>query len=288
MANQMSIAYSKTISGSASIAGGIYWCAQGNSQRAQGECMNTTGNIKPEVQMAQAEKLAASGDIDPLENLAKQQLYIFASPKDTIIKPPSSDKLYEFSVKYIPAAQIKYEKSLESAHGFPTLTYGSSCTLGFVPWILKCNFDGAGEIFKSMYTNLNPRGAMDAINLISFSQSEFGLVTTPLFANGWIYVPKTCQDGQTCKLHVALHGCQMNPDFIQDQFAKSAGYNEWAESNNIIVLYPQSAKLGQVNPYACWDWFGFTGANYVTKSGVQMKVLKAMIDRVAGTAATKK
>lgn len=74
MANQMSIAYSKTISGSASIAGGIYWCAQGNSQRAQGECMNTTGNIKPEVQMAQAEKLAASGDIDPLENLAKQQL----------------------------------------------------------------------------------------------------------------------------------------------------------------------------------------------------------------------
>ena len=133
MANKMSTAYSKTIAGSDSVAGGIYWCAQG-------ECMNRTDNIKPEVQIAQA------------ENLAKQQLYIFASPKDTIIKPPASDRLYEFSAKYIPAAQIKYEKSIESAHGFPTLTYGSSCTLGFLPWLLKCNFDTAGEILKSMYT----------------------------------------------------------------------------------------------------------------------------------------
>jgi poly(3-hydroxybutyrate) depolymerase len=49
MANQMSIAYSKTFSGSASIAGGIYWCAQGSSQMAQDECMNATTSIKPEV-----------------------------------------------------------------------------------------------------------------------------------------------------------------------------------------------------------------------------------------------
>ncbi len=280
MANQMSIAFSKTFSGSASIAGGIYWCAQGNSQKAQGECMNSTSTIRPEVQIAQVQKLAATNEIDPLENLSKQQLYIYASPKDGIIKPPASDKLYEFSQKFIPERQIKYEKTIQSAHGFPTLDQGSSCTLGYLPWILKCNFDGAGEIFKSMYSNLNPRGAADSRNLISFNQSEFGPVSTPLFANGWIYVPKTCQQGETCKLHVALHGCQMNPDFIQDQFAKNAGYNEWAESNNIIVLYPQSAKLGSTNPYACWDWFGFTGANYVTKSGAQMKVLKAMIDRI--------
>jgi predicted peptidase len=280
MANQMSIAYSKTFAGSASIAGGIYWCAQGNSQKAQGECMTTTANIRPEVQIAEAQRLAQTHEIDPLENLAHQKLYIYASPKDTIIKPPSSDKLYEFSKKFIPENQIKYETSVESAHGFPTLSYGSSCAFGFLPWILKCNFDGAGEIFKTMYSNLEARGTMDAKNLFSFSQSEFGSASTPLFANGWIYVPKACQDGEKCKLHVALHGCQMNPDFIQDQFAKDAGYNEWAETNHIIVLYPQSAKLGQSNPYACWDWFGFTGANYVTQSGAQMKALKAMIDRI--------
>lgn len=280
MANQMSIAFSKTFSGSASVAGGIFWCAQGNSQRAQGECMNSAANIRSEVQIAQAEKLAQAGEIDPLENLAQQQLYIFASPKDAIIKPPSSDKLYEFSKKFIPEKQIKYETSVQSGHGFPTLNFGALCNMGYLPWLLKCNFDEAGEIFKTMYSDLKERGEMVAQNLLVFDQSEFGPVSTPLFAKGWVYVPTACQNGEKCKLHVALHGCQMNPDFIQDQFAKNAGYNEWAEGNNIIVLYPQSAKLGQTNPYACWDWFGFTGPNYISKSGAQMKILKAMIDRI--------
>lgn len=280
MANQMSIAYSKTFSGSASIAGGIYWCAQGSSQRAQGECMSSTANIHSEVQIAQAQKLAQAGEIDPLENLAKQKLYIFASPKDSVIKPPSSDKLYEFSKKFIPENQIKYETSVQSGHGFPTLNYGAMCNIGFLPWLLKCNFDGAGETLKAMYSDLKERGTMKAENLLTYNQSEFGPESTPLFASAWVYVPTACQNGEKCKLHVALHGCQMNPDFIQDQFAKNAGYNEWAEANNIVVLYPQSAKLGQSNPYACWDWYGFTGENYVTQSGAQMKILKAMIDRL--------
>jgi len=283
MANQMSVAYSQTFSGSASVAGGIYWCAQGKSDKAQGECMNSTGNIHPEVQIAEAQRLASTGEIDPLANLSRQRLYVFASAKDSVIKPPASDKLLEFEKKFIPENQIKYQTSLQSAHGFPTLNYGASCTFGFLPWLLKCNFDTAGEILDTMYGNLHERGAMNEKNLFLFNQGEFGPVSTPLFATAWIYVPTSCQNGDRCKLHIALHGCQMNPDFIQDQFVKNAGYNEWAESNNIIVLYPQSAKLGQNNPYACWDWFGFTGPNYVTKSGAQMKILKAMIDRVIGS-----
>ncbi len=282
MANQMSIAYSNTFSGSASIAGGVYWCAQGNSQKAQGECMKTANTINTEVQLAEVKRLAEANEIDPLENLGKQQLYIYASPKDTVIKPPASDKLYEFSQKFIPTSQIKYEKTIQSAHGFPTLNFGNKCDLGFLPWILKCDYDAAAEIFKTMYSELKPRTAMIEKNLLPFSQAEFGSASTPLFSSAWIYVPTACQAGEVCKLHIALHGCQMNPDDIKDQFVKNAGYNEWAESNNIIVLYPQSAKVAQANPYACWDWFGFTGANYATKNGAQMKALKAMIDRVSG------
>jgi poly(3-hydroxybutyrate) depolymerase len=73
----------------------------------------------------------------------------------------------------------------------------------------------------------------------------------------------------------------MNPETMQNNFAMNAGYNEWAETNKIIVLYPQSAKLNPDNPYACWDWFGFTGNDFATKTGRQMVSLKKMIERMA-------
>ncbi len=282
MANQMATAFSNNFSGAASVAGGIFWCSQGSLQKAQTECMNTTSSINSKVQIAEVKRLAVAGEIDPLENLAKQKQFIFASPKDAIIKPPSSDKLYEFLKEFSPVENIKYDNQHQVAHGFPTLNYGASCAMGYLPWLLNCNVDTAGDILNFMYPQLQGRIPAVAKNLLAFDQKDFGNAATPLFANGWVYVPTSCQEGHECKLHVALHGCQMNPDFIQDQFAKNAGYNEWAESNGIIVLYPQSGKLGQQNPNGCWDWFGFTGTNYVTKKGKQMISLKAMIDRIVG------
>jgi len=282
MAVQLHVAYSSVFSGAASIAGGIYWCAEGDGQRAQTTCMYMPQSIQSSDQIAKAKALAASGDIDPLSNLANHPVYIYASPKDMIINPMNSDKLVEFYSAFTSANLIRTEHSIESAHGMPTLDQGNACNLAMSPWILKCNYDAAGELLKTMYGNLQPRGQADASHLLQFSQADFGNAQTPLFATGWIYVPTACANGETCGLHVALHGCQMNPDYIQDQFVKEAGYNEWAETNHMIILYPQSAKLGQANPYACWDWFGFTGANYVTKSGAQMTAIKKMVDRVMG------
>jgi len=280
MANQLATAYSRLFSGYGSVAGGIFWCAEGGKERAQAECMKTPSTINSDVYINKVKALADAGDLDPIENLKKQKVYIFAGTKDAVIKPVSSDKLYEFVSAFTPVNQIKYEKTIQAGHGFPTLDFGASCGLGFLPWILKCNFDGAGEIFQTMYSQLNDKGVAVESNLLSFSQSEFGGSSTPLFASGWVYVPTSCQKGRKCKLHVALHGCQQTPDYVQDQFARHAGYNEWAESNDIVVLYPQSAKMQPDNPYACWDWYGFTDKQYMTKSGVQMKAVKAMVDRI--------
>jgi len=35
------------------------------------------------------------------------------------------------------------------------------------------------------------------------------------------------------------------------------------------------------NPRACWDWWGYTGAQYHTKSGAQVRAVKAMLDRLS-------
>ena len=97
--------------------------------------------------------------------------------------------------------------------------------------------------------------------------------------------------GRRCRLHVAFHGCQQNADTIGDAFIRGAGYNEWAEANRIVVLYPQAAALADrvagvrldwPNPRGCWDWWGFTGADFARKSGPQISAVDSMIDRLAG------
>ena len=32
----------------------------------------------------------------------------------------------------------------------------------------------------------------------------------------------------------------------------------------------------------CWDWWGYSGSDYLVRSGPQMRAVKAMIDRIVG------
>jgi poly(3-hydroxybutyrate) depolymerase len=80
---------------------------------------------------------------------------------------------------------------------------------------------------------------------------------------------------------VAFHGCKQNVDQVHDDFIRDGGYNRWAASNQIVVLYPQ-ATASAANPNGCWDFWGYSGANYATRSGPQMQAIKAMVDRLLG------
>ena len=66
-----------------------------------------------------------------------------------------------------------------------------------------------------------------------------------------------------CKLHVVFHGCNQQIGKIGNVFAQNAGYNQVADLNNIIILYPQ-VKLSLANPNGCFDWWGYTNTNYGT------------------------
>jgi poly(3-hydroxybutyrate) depolymerase len=72
---------------------------------------------------------------------------------------------------------------------------------------------------------------------------------------------------------------------VGEEFVRYAGYNAWADTNNLIVLYPQVIKRfspSTWNPRGCWDWWGYTGLDYHTQSGAQIRAVKGMIDRLAG------
>jgi chitodextrinase len=143
-----------------------------------------------------------------------------------------------------------------------------------------------------MYGPLQPRnnGVLTG-TFIEFDQSEF--LTNPrsygMSATGWVYVPKTCADGQTCKLHIAYHGCLQGYEKIGDKYVKNTGYNRWADSNNIIVVYPQAVTTSTSSPGSialfanmngCWDWIGWYGADFNVKSGKQSTAMKKIIDRI--------
>jgi len=98
--------------------------------------------------------------------------------------------------------------------------------------------------------------------------------------NAYVYVPTGCQQShQSCKLHVSLHGCLQGAGTIGEIYVSHAGWNKWAEANNIIVLYPQAiSTVNPLNPEGCWDWWGYTSPDYANNKGAQMVTIKNMID----------
>ncbi|CAF1431223.1 unnamed protein product, partial [Didymodactylos carnosus] len=69
--------------------------------------------------------------------------------------------------------------------------------------------------------------------------------------------------------------------FIGNTFATKAGYNEVAELNKIIILYPRiRPSTVSSNVYGCWNWWGYSSINYANKLGPQTSGIKKMIDTV--------
>ncbi|MDR0997242.1 MAG: poly(3-hydroxybutyrate) depolymerase, partial [Zoogloeaceae bacterium] len=66
---------------------------------------------------------------------------------------------------------------------------------------------------------------------------------------------------------------------IGDKFITEAGYNAWADSNRLIVLYPQTRQIPN-NPNSCWDWWGYSSYRYHVKDAPQIEAIQAMIERL--------
>ncbi len=282
MAVQMNVIYSSWIHGMGSIAGGIFGCANGDSSRALSVCMKSPEQINVQDYVSKIATASKNGKIDPLENLKNSRIFIFAGSNDTVILPQASNKLLSMYQALVPANQIGIRAKIPSGHGMPTLNYGNSCNQEGAPWLNNCGYDAAGETLNQLYGKLNPRVPMIKSNLKAFSQGEFGASGASMGADGYIYTPAVCTAGNVrCRLHIAFHGCQQSPQYVRDAYIAHAGYNEWAESNAIVVLYP-TASFAIGNPNACWDWWGYTGSDYLTNTGKQNVIIKAMVGRLFG------
>jgi len=284
MAVQMHVAFSSLIHGNSAFAAGPYYCAMGSMTTATNQCMYAMmggPNVEKCVQYTNTQ--AAAGKIDDPKNMANHKVYIFSGVLDTVVYPEVAEALHEYYSFYVdnePYANF----DLEANHCIPTLDYGNTCELKKSPYLGKCNWDGAGESMVNLYGSSLKRGTAVSSHLYKFDQTEFFSGTKTSLADfGFIYIPTACANGESCKLHMSFHGCLQDYDNIGDVYAAHAGFNEWAEANNIIVVYPYAEANAMLsNPNACWDWWGYTDANYAIQSGVQMQFAKKILNRLMG------
>ncbi len=282
MAVQLHVAYSATFAKGAGIfAAGPYNCAEGSIVNATGRCMVTPANIPTSTLVNTTKTWASQGVIDPVSNLQNSKVYLFSGRLDTVVKPGAVDALRSYYGSFVNAGNIVHKNDLSAEHAMITDDYGNACSTKGAPFISDCNFDLAGAMLQHLYGPLNARatGTLPAGNFVEFKQTDF-ITNQGMGTTGWAYVPQACQAGSaaTCRLHVVLHGCKQNLADVQQQYVRNTGYNRWAETNNIVMLYPQTGT-GATN--SCFDWWGYNSANYAKKNGPQMAAIKAMVDRIS-------
>ena len=228
-----------------------------------------------------------------------------------------ADALYAFYSHYVSLGQIFYKNNLRAGHAQlsgacpGTSTVCNACDKTGGDFINACRdepgnapYDAQGILLQHIYGTLNPKNTTALTgHIVAFSQTEFTLdahggannLHISMADTGYAYVPADCEAMQPCRVHVAFHGCQQSAEKIQDAFYRFAGYNEWADTNRLIVLYPQTIASYPVlpslpaNPQGCWDWWGYNDffdsqGKYATKQGLQIAAVQRMLDRLASGA----
>ncbi|MGZ5800479.1 MAG: extracellular catalytic domain type 2 short-chain-length polyhydroxyalkanoate depolymerase [Burkholderiaceae bacterium] len=288
MAVQMHVAYSGMFKkGAAIFAGGPYYCAQGSTFTAIGYCM--TASSSSQIPLSSLESTtnswASSGYIDPVSNLSGSPVYLFSGTSDTVVHQPVMNALQQYYQHY--GSNITYNNTTPAGHGWISPYGSNSCGAQGGYYINNCNIDPEGTYLSKFYGTLNPKNTGTLTGqYINFNQNEFvpgGYGSSySLDSNGYIYVPASCATNNGCKVHVVLHGCLQDQTSVGTALITKSGVNQWADTNNIIVVYPQTVASYFIpyNPNACWDWWGYTNSNYAKKSGPQMQFIKNIVNRI--------
>lgn len=286
MAVQFHVAHSAQVRGAAILAAGPYYCAQGVAALAVTACMSPTAFAPvPSLDTVtnEARTQGRNKQIDVPENLKNSRVWLLSGGKDETVKTAVVDATYDFYQAWLPASAILYERIPDAGHALlnPEAKDANECSVTDSPYINHCgNFDAAGRFLAHLLGQINPPASTTAGKLLGFDQSQFAGAEAGMDKQAYVYIPKDCLNGG-CRIHVAFHGCAQQAEKVGATYVTEAGYNRWAESNRLIVLYPQILSNTFKNPNGCWDWWGYTVTGYHLQSAPQIKAVKAMIDRLA-------
>ncbi len=274
MAQQLHMAYPDLFSGAGIIAGVPRGCAGGDLKTALAGCMAQPGETLDAETLAKALKAdAKAGRVGDPALLADDRAWTFHGRLDTAVAEPVAEATAKLYRQFMAPEQVTWIADVEAAHTFPTVDQGSACDEMAAPFVAACDYDAAGEMLGFLYPGLAEPAETGATTLLETTLP--GATGAGLAETGWLYIPETCPAGG-CRLHLVLHGCGQSATQVGQAFAEKAGYLRWASANGIVLAFPQVVPAA-TNPLACWDWWGYTGANYMTRDGAQMEVLSSWL-----------
>src|SRR5260370_13575058 len=129
MAVQFAPAWSLVIKGVGVVAGGPYWCAKADADdiingytlpimTATGPCM-TGPPPEPGSFFAKADAKSASGDIDSLQFVRRQKIYVFHGYNDAVVAKSVTDAAADFYRHYLGEANrgnLYYQTTIGASH----------------------------------------------------------------------------------------------------------------------------------------------------------------------------
>jgi len=288
MTVQYGVAYSASVVGLGVIAGGPYNCAFVNFGGIV-SCMS--GAPSGSLSWSAAQGFESLGQLDPVAGIAKLKVYLFGGTKDEVVHPPVVAATRDFfRAAGVPPKHLAYVDQLPAGHA---PSFGNACGTNAAPFIDRCRvkpsgpaYDQPKAILQHIYGPLKPAATALSSTVRPFDQREFASAATSLDSVGFVYVPKVCAGAPGgCAVHVVFHGCRQGAQSVGSDVYASVGYNRWADTNRVIVLYPQvvTSEVLPANPEGCWDWWGYTGPTFQVRSGVQLSAVKAMVGRLTAS-----
>jgi poly(3-hydroxybutyrate) depolymerase len=296
MAGQIQVVHSSQIVGAGIVAGGPFACAESaasrvfpfwptavaqNAAQALYQCMKTDwGKPDPTVSAKRARELAEEGAIDPIDGLAGDNVYLFSGNEDQTVTRPVVEAAESFykEVGVNPGNLTLVEK--EGGHAFITEQGGAACGVSEAPYVSDCDYDQAKAILGWIYGPLADSVPEPQGTFLVFDQQPFAEPGDGFADEAMVYIPAGCVGQTGCRVHIALHGCEQSRETIGDTFVKESGFARVADQNRIVVLFPQ-VKASSINPHGCWDWWGYTGLDYLDKDAPQIKAVWAMVEQLA-------
>ena len=133
-----------------------YYCSQGNVDTALA-CLETPETIDLELIYTETAAAVASLTIDDTINLKNDNIYLFSGMNDTVVPTLAVQKSFDFYTHYMSKENgITFIDNINVVHAWVTDFYGGPCSDFGKPYIVNCNYDMAGAILNTMYSNVQP------------------------------------------------------------------------------------------------------------------------------------
>jgi len=285
MAMQFLFSFSSAAQGAAVAGGSLYGC--GDQLLPQQTCYGfLPANV--EAANAYARRQHSEGLIDAPSNLLGVPMLLFNGKQDSVVYTAAMRDAKRQLEHFAGASSVTANFQTNAGHvwavdhgncpcgacssggGTPatTYSYASYSYGGYLPGdeccdVNDCEYDLSGEALRrALGASLRPRTTarqpLSWVRQSTYFAARGGRKQT-LMHWAILYVPRQCEaDVSRCSVHVNFHGCMQTSWKPRRDWVRRLDLNEYAEANDVIVVYPQAKGNADGQGVGCWNWYDYT------------------------------